>query len=381
MVSIGENLSDEEFRRVAKLIDTDRTQWLDPHWRAGGDWVPDLEFLRHFPALERLFLPLHSGADVEALGYVPRLTHLRLDKYKHRVSLRPLAKLRDLAWVKLESHEHAEVLCELPHLQCATLVKLDLEKRFTGLPNALEVELVQCKYSAVPPLPRVERLRVSYGRAADGLAAISSMTTLERLSITCIKTLEALPDLSRLGRLRELTLFDLRGLKNIDAVAGAPALTTLVLNRLPLGADALACLEGHPTLEKIQVRLGDAAESTRAKQALGVELTGVQRSANGVSLVENPVGHYAVSIHDLQMSWEVFEECGHLPNGHTWSRLAEASLDDAPAAWKRAVAFDAEADGFHARSDNLRAITRVYDRLVAVAGDDVALRRRLQALG
>lgn len=380
MIEIGRPLSDEDFRSVAKLAATDPTKWLDPHWRV-DDWVPDLEFLRHFPTLERLYLPLHSGRDIEALKYVPRLTHLRLDKYKHRVSLSPLAALRELAWVQLESHKHAEVLCDLPSLQAATLIKLDMGKRFTGLANVREAVVVQCKYPVVPPMPLVERLRVSYGKAEDGLASLGSMTHLQRLSITCIKTLEALPDLSALAELRELTLYDLRGLTDIQAIASIPGLTTLVLNQLPvISAEALDCIKDHPTLEKVDLRLGDDNESNRGKQLLGLELTGLRRSANGVTLVEREPGSYALSIRDVQMSWEVFEDTGHLPNGHTWARLAGAFLSDKPASWRRAVTLDAEADGFYATSDHLRSISSVYTRLSALAGDDDALRGALAAL-
>lgn len=103
---------------------------------------------------------------------------------------------------------------ELPDLSC-----------LTALPKLRELELVNTRIADWSALAKVKTLRVLFIngiRDPEHLTAISALTQLTELSILHQPTLTALPDLSRLTKLKAVMVWSCKRLTDTSALDALP---------------------------------------------------------------------------------------------------------------------------------------------------------------
>jgi len=87
-------------------------------------------------------------------------------------------------------------------------------------------------------------------RGLNDLSQLSSLTTLEYLSLYGLPRVATLPDLGDLCALRHLQLGSMKGLQSLAGVASIPELRTLwFIRAVNIAASDVEMLAGHPTLE------------------------------------------------------------------------------------------------------------------------------------
>ncbi len=116
-----------------------------------------------------------------------------------------------------------------------------------------------------PFLPRVGRLRYLELWRIRGLSDVSAVGSLPHLRLLFLQTLPhvtALPDFGEARVLRRIELETMKGIRDLAPIATAPALEELLLDDMPqLQPDDLRPLLGHRTLRAVTPNLGGAKKN------------------------------------------------------------------------------------------------------------------------
>ena len=123
---------------------------------------------------------------------------------------------------------------------------------FARLPDLQILDLRGGSGTSLEALDDARSLRllvVNQIRGMIDISAISLLTRLEFLSLYGLRQVDRLPPLERLVNLKRVQLGQMRNLRDISALLGAPALEELFFHgRLGVQADDVLPLRAHPAL-------------------------------------------------------------------------------------------------------------------------------------
>lgn len=272
-------LSDDDFARLGEWF----AQYPDMKlraYRSYDDSIRDLEFLRHFPTLRRfqadaLFVSLGS---LDGLRHLPpELEELVIGETERRLDLGVLSRFSGLKTLYLERQTKGiEVLSELRSLEDLTLRSITLPDLSLLLPlqrlQSLDIKLGGTRDLGL--LPRIGELRYLELWLIKGLSDISAVgdiPTLRYLFLQALRQVDTLPDLAGAESLRRVHLETMKGLRDLRPLATAPALegVALIDMRHLVPAD-LQPLVGMPTLKAVSAGLGSHRKNVAAAKLLGL---------------------------------------------------------------------------------------------------------------
>ncbi len=271
--------SEDELRRLG--------EWFRDHpgfrLRAYGSYdgsIRDLEFLRFFPTVRQFSIDAvwSSLTSLDGLRHLPEdLETLIIGQTRVRLDLAPLARFGALRRLYLEGQtKHLEVISGLPSLddltlRSITLPDLSLLLPLTGL-RSLDLKLGGTRDLGL--LPRIGELRyleLWMVRGLDDVSAIGGVESLRSLFLQALPRVTALPDLSRLTSLRRVHLETMKGLRDLRPLATAPALEeVLLLDMRHLQPDDLRPLVGLPRLRAVTAGLGSLRRNAAASALVGL---------------------------------------------------------------------------------------------------------------
>jgi hypothetical protein len=269
-------LTDDEYRRLAAWLEDYPEMTLRVYSSAE---ICDLEFLRFFPSLQSFAADaLWNLESLDGLRHLPEtLRALGLGATKRQLDLRILERFPELQGLYLEKqHKGIDVLAQLTRLDDLTLRSMTLPDLSLLLPleslRSLDIKLGGTDDLAL--LPRIGRLRYLELWRIRGLSDVSTVGRLPHLRHLFLQTLPhvtALPDFGEARALRRIELETMKGIRDLRPIATAPALEELLLHDMPqLQAEDLRPLVGHPTLRALGVHLGGAKKNAAAKALLGL---------------------------------------------------------------------------------------------------------------
>ena len=277
--SSGSSSADEDFARLGEWF----AQYPDMKlraYRSYDDSIRDLEFLRHFPTLRRfqadaLFASLGS---LDGLRHLPpELEELVIGETERRLDLGVLSRFSGLKTLYLERQTKGiEVLSELRSLEDLTLRSITLPDLSLLLPlrrlQSLDIKLGGTRDLGL--LPRIGELRYLELWLIKGLSDISAVgdiPTLRYLFLQALRQVDSLPDLAGAASLRRVHLETMKGLRDLRPLATAPALegVALIDMRHLVPAD-LQPLVGMPTLKAVSAGLGSHRKNVAAAKLLGL---------------------------------------------------------------------------------------------------------------
>ena len=265
--------------------------------RVYGDVPPDLEFLRHYPALEGFVLDCATSpvGDASGLRHLPEsLQRLELDVplprqerldtlYRFR-ALRTLTlrvgkqlpksvaglPVNDLTLVGVRSLEGIGVLSQVTALRLQS-VTADLTP-LGELAQLAELTLALGGSHELMPLSLVTSLRRFSAWRVRGLHDVSPLAQhayLEMMHLEQMKQVNTLPSFGGAAALATVTLQHMRGLRDLTPLRDAPALRVLQLPEMQhLEVEGVVGLAGHPTLEKVGLGLGSHKKNLAVQRAL-----------------------------------------------------------------------------------------------------------------
>jgi hypothetical protein len=168
--------------------------------------------------------------------------------------LRRFPALRSLY---LEKHtKDFAVVGELERLEDLTLRSITLPDLAALVPLtsllSLDLKLGGTKDPGL--LPRIGRLRyleLWQIRGLEDISMVSDLVHLQYLFLKSLPRITHLPDSSRVTESRRIVIDTVRGVTDLTPLANAPALEQLLLVAMRhIGLDDLRCLVGHPTLRE-----------------------------------------------------------------------------------------------------------------------------------
>ena len=249
--------SPEHLRRIAELLEPRPDVPLRVYGGYDGS-IRDLEFLRYFPFLRRfsadsLYDRLTS---LDGLRHLPpMLERLAIGSTKRPMSLAPIGRFGELRSLFVEGpHRDTDVIGSLTELDDLTLRSVTLPDLSILLPlrqlRKLDIKLGGTRDLRL--LPRVGRLRyleLWMIRGLDDVAPVAEVETLQHLFLQALKQVTSLPSFAHSVELRRVDLQTMKGLTDLSPIAEAPNLEILdLVDMRHLQPEALRPFIGHPSL-------------------------------------------------------------------------------------------------------------------------------------
>jgi hypothetical protein len=272
-------LTDSDFGLLSEWL----RQYPEMTLRAYGGYdgsVRDLEFLRFFPFLRRFAADAlwDRITSIDGLRHLPDdLEELGLGATRRPLDLSSLRRFRDLRYLFIEGPARGlEAISELTNiddltLRSVTLPDLSLLRPLAKL-RSLDIKLGGTKDLRL--LPRIGEIRYLELWLIKGLADVSvigEMPGLRSLFLQALAQVESLPDLSRCLELRRVHLETMKGLRSLAPLATAPALRNLVLIDLrQFGLEDLEPLRSAPSLRGVNLGLGSIRRNEAGRAFLGL---------------------------------------------------------------------------------------------------------------
>jgi hypothetical protein len=260
MLSIQKPRDDAEMRRLAQL-------WNgrpDVGLRLLGYAAQDLEFLRHFPGLEKLNLQVPVIRNLDGLRHVTEsLKEFTLASTKARLSLKSVAACGTLESLHIQNHSkdfgalrslHRLRYLGIPGISLPDLSALQpfegLQSLFLGFCKPIDLGLIG-------HFAELEAVKIVKMNNLRDLAALKLARDLRRIELAWLPHVTTLPAFSESHRLEEFEIESMRSLGDITSIAAAPAVRFLGLwDCKSLTPENFKCLVGHPTLKHLNFGVG-----------------------------------------------------------------------------------------------------------------------------
>jgi len=263
--------------RIAGLLERHPQAGLRAYGGYDGS-IRDLSFLSHFPRSRRFQIDVYELQNLDGLEHLPDdVDVLGIGETRRRIGLDQLARFRQLRSLYVAKHARGlEVVSQLTGLEALTLRSITLDGLDILLPlerlTTLDLKLGGTR--DLTQLPKVGRLRyveLWMIRGLHDLDAVADLEHLEFLFLQSLPKVDRLPSLRRCINLRRVHLETMKGLTDLRPVADAPDLEELLIVDMPhLNPDDLSCFVGHPTLRGASVGLGSLQRNRAAREALGL---------------------------------------------------------------------------------------------------------------
>lgn len=263
--------------QIAELLERHPQTGLRAYGGYDGS-IRDLSFLSHFPRLRRFQVDVYELHNVDGLEHLPDdVDVLGIGETRRRIRLDRLVRLKHLRSLYLARHASGfEVISQLTGLEALTLRSITLDGLDLLLPlerlTTLDLKLGGTRdLTLLPKVGRLRYLELWMIRGLDDLDAVADLEHLEFLFLQSLPKVDRLPSLRGCINLRRVHVETMKGLTELRPVADAPNLEELLIVDMPhLDLDGLSCFVGHATLRGASVGLGSLRRSRAAQVALGL---------------------------------------------------------------------------------------------------------------
>jgi internalin A len=266
-------MTEHDYRTIARFL----SEYPSVTLRVYGDYkrtIHDLEFLRHFPWLRRFQVDIWHLESVDGLAHLsPELTYLGIGATKKTFSMAILGRFPILHELFLEGHsKDIGRISQLPELEDLTLRSITLPDLAILVPLrrlwSLDIKLGGTKnLELLPKVGQLKYLELWMIKGLDDISSISGVHTLQYLFLQALRRVTELPDFRGLVNLRRVHVETLKGLTDICKLAGAPALEELEVYDMPqLNPENFRCLVGHPALRAGCFALGSQRKNDELRQ-------------------------------------------------------------------------------------------------------------------
>jgi len=239
--------------------------------------VQNIEAITRMPALRRLGIGVFDLEGFDFLADLPaeiEAIYLGATRSK-KPSLRLLERFGALRKLNVEGHrKDIEVIGSLHRLEDLTLRSVSVGglSFLRPLPKlwSLDIKLGGSNdLRALAGLENIKYLELWQVRGLADLGPISTLTGLQYLFLQSLPRVTSLPELGKLTRLRRLHLDNMKGLRNLEALCGAPMLEELIhfdaRNHAPRDYE---CLLKSKAMKALRVGFGSEAKNNEFRKML-----------------------------------------------------------------------------------------------------------------
>ncbi len=276
-VQFSEPLTERDHEELAKFLGS----YPQVQLRIYGHYSEkcDLSLLRFYSSVRHLAVEVFGLKDLDGLQHVsPDLESLVLGQTKSKAhSLSFLQRFPRLRKLYIEGHtKDIDTIGTLSHLEDLTLRSITLPDLSILLPlkhlRSLDIKLGGTTHlDHLPRIGKLQYLELWMIRGLIDLTPIASIRTLRCLFLQALKQVTELPSLELLQQLRRIHLQTMKGLKDLRAVASAPALEELlVIDMRHLEPEDFQPFVGHRKLRNATVHLGSSRKDKAAAELLSL---------------------------------------------------------------------------------------------------------------
>ena len=276
VVQFNSPLTDNDFMRLARFLEAYPGIPLRIYGHYGQ--TPDLSFLRYFPFLLGFQADVYQLKDINGLESLPdNLEFLGLGQTKSRMSLRSLARFKNLKDLFLEGHtKDFSAISELKNLIYLSLRSISLPDLSALIPlrrlRSLALKLGGTKeLSLLPNISELRYLELWMVKGLADLTPIGQLRELRYLFLQDLKQVTQLPSFRLLNNLKRCHIESLKGLKDLCPIAEAINLRELVvvsMKQIPV--TGFECFRNHPTLQEASIGLGSLRRNAEVSKLLGL---------------------------------------------------------------------------------------------------------------
>ena len=271
-------LTDSDHARLARFLAAypDITLRI---YSQSSNALPNLSFLRHYPFLSRFQVDAHHLESTDGIEHLPStLVFFGFGQTRSKnISLEFLLGFPRLKELYLERHtKNLNVVSNLSNLERLTLRSITLPDLALLLPLgqlwSLDIKLGGTKdLRLLPKVGALKYLELWMIKGLEDLRAIAEVITLQNLFLEALKNVTSLPSFQNLRQLKRVTLDTMKGISDLSPIADAPALEELLIfGANHLRPDDLRPFVEHPTLKAASIGLGSIRKDEQAQQVLGL---------------------------------------------------------------------------------------------------------------
>jgi len=241
--------------------------------------LPNLAFLKHYTFLAGFQLDVYGLESTDGIEQLPAsLEHFGFGQTKSKgFSLDFLRQFTRLKELYLESHmKGIQVISSLSSLDRLTLRSITLPDLTLLLPLknlwSLDIKLGGTKdLRLLPKVGGLKYLELWMIKGLQDVESIAEVATLQNLFLQALKNVTTLPSFRTLRCLRRVTLDTMKGVTDLSPVAAAPLLEELfVVGANQLQPEHFEAFLGHPSLKCATIGLGSSRKNEQVKKLLGV---------------------------------------------------------------------------------------------------------------
>jgi hypothetical protein len=241
--------------------------------------LPNLSFLRHYRFLSGFEVDVFHLESTDGIDHLPStLKYLGFGQTKSKnISLEFLLRFPRLKELYLEGHtKNIEVVSNLSNLERLTLRSITLPDLTLLLPLrqlwSLDIKLGGTKdLRLLPKVGSLKYLELWMIKGLQDLSAVAEIITLQNLFLQALKNVTSLPSFRNLQQLTRVTLDTMKGITDLCPIAEAPALEELlVFAANHLQPAALRPFIGHLTLKAATIDLGSIRKNEETQRMLGL---------------------------------------------------------------------------------------------------------------
>jgi hypothetical protein len=232
--------------------------------------VQNIEAITRMPSLRRVGVGVFELEGFDFLADLrPEIEAIYLGATRSKKpSLRLLERFRDLRELNVEGHrKDVEVIGSLYKLEDLTLRSVSVKDlsflRALSKLWSLDIKLGGSNdLRALAGLENIKYLELWQIRGLTDLGPISTLTGLQYLFLQSLPRVTSLPELGKLTRLRRVHLDNMKGLRNLEALCGAPTLEELVHFDASRHAPRdYECLLKSKTMKALRVGFGSESKN------------------------------------------------------------------------------------------------------------------------
>lgn len=237
----------------------------------------NIEAITRMPSLRRVGVGVFELQEFNFLAdLAPEVEAIYLGATRSKKpSLRLLERFGELRELNVEGHrKDIEAISSLRKLEDLTLRSVSVEDfsflRALSKLWSLDIKLGGSKnLRALADLENIKYLELWQVRGLVELGPISTLTGLQYLFLQSLPRVVRLPELGKLIRLRRLHLDNMKGLRNLEALCGAPSLEELIhfdaRNHAPREYE---CLLKSKTMKALRVAFGSESKNNAFRAML-----------------------------------------------------------------------------------------------------------------
>ena len=279
VVQFDSRLTDPDMARLGTWFRAYPEMTLRAYGSYDGS-IRDLEFLRFFPTLRRFAADALYGSltSLDGLRHISAdADFLGIGETKARLDLAVLERFGGLRQLQLEGQtKHLDVLSRLTALEDLTLRSITMPDLALLLPLA-SLRSFALKLGGTRDLgllPRIGELRyleLWMIRGLTDISVIGRLSTLRSLFLQALRQVESLPDLHDATSLRVVHLETMKGLRDLRPLASAPVLERVeLIDMRHLVPEDLRPLVGLPHLRSVTPGLGSRRKNEAAASLVGL---------------------------------------------------------------------------------------------------------------